>query len=154
MVLTVLSAWAQPIWKWRDANGRVQISDQPPPTSVPEKNILSRPGGQPVQIVTAIDPAASAASAPVRSDGELEARKRKAQAEKAAAEAERKQADQQKETARKADACRRARNQLTMLESGGLAARANDKGEREILDDRGRAEEINRTREVVAANCP
>ena len=30
-------------WKWRDAQGRVQYSDRPPPTTVPDRDILTRP---------------------------------------------------------------------------------------------------------------
>jgi len=155
LALVAASSFSQQIWKWRDANGRLQISDQPPPTSVPEKSIVSRPGGQTLSIVPVAEAAAaaSAASTPVRADAELEARKRKVQADKAAAEAERKQADQQRDATRKADACRRARNQLAMLESGARASRAHDKGEQEMLDDRGRADEINRSREAVTAHC-
>jgi hypothetical protein len=32
-------------------------------------------------------------------------------------------------------------------------ARTNDKGEREILDDKARADEMRRTREIIAADC-
>jgi hypothetical protein len=40
-----------------------------------------------------------------------------------------------------------------MLESGVRVARPNDKGEREFLDDKGRADEVNRTRAAVNDNC-
>ena len=153
LAFAAASSPAQTIWKWRDANGTLQISDQPPPTSVPEKNIVARPNvGRAAVIVP--DLPASEASAPVaRADGELEARKRKQQTEKAAAESARQQAEKERLAGRKADECRRARNHMTMLESGIRVARPNDKGEREILDDRGRAEEMERTRQAVAANC-
>ena len=45
--LTVLAAppaFAQ--WKWKDAQGRVTVSDLPPPRSVPDKDILQRPEAQ------------------------------------------------------------------------------------------------------------
>ena len=32
-------------------------------------------------------------------------------------------------------------------------SRVNDKGEREVLDDRGRAEEMRQAREVIASDC-
>ena len=39
------------------------------------------------------------------------------------------------------------------MESGQRMARMNDKGEREILDDKQRAEESRRAREVIASDC-
>lgn len=150
---------AQNIWKWRDQDGRVQVSDRPPPASVPDSAILQRPpGSRPTVIdLDAPKPAAAApakpasAAAPVES--ELEARKRKLQAEQQAQQQAKLQADKTQQQARKAQNCTRARNQLAALESGQRMARANDKGEREVLDDRGRAEELQRTRDDVASNC-
>jgi hypothetical protein len=163
LALAVIASplFAQSIWKWRDANGRIQVSDQAPPVSVPEKNILSRPGGQPPSVVPAEGigaapspvPATTTATVPPGTDPTLEARTRKLQAEKTAADAERKRADKANEAARKADSCQRARNQLAMLESGVRASRPNDKGEREFLDDKGRADEVERTRRQVNSNC-
>jgi two-component sensor histidine kinase len=56
-------------------------------------------------------------------------------------------------SAEKAQNCQRARNQLQMLQSGVRMARANDKGEREFLDDKARADEIARTQQLISANC-
>ncbi len=52
-----LPVQAQTQWKWRDKTGRTQYSDLPPPATVPEQDILSRPAA-----VTRR--AAAAASAP------------------------------------------------------------------------------------------
>jgi hypothetical protein len=38
---------AQTQWKWRDKTGRTQYSDLPPPSAVPEQDILARPRGVP-----------------------------------------------------------------------------------------------------------
>lgn len=150
------AAQAENIWKWRDANGVVQFSDQPPPHSVPAKDIMSRPGAQRTSVVVA-DAAASApeaaGSAPARADAELEARRKKMLADKAAADTDRKLADKARVDAMKADNCKRAKAQLAMLESGVRVARPNDKGEREFLDDKARADEVNRTRGAVNDNC-
>lgn len=151
----------QNIWKWRDTNGVMQISDQPPPNSVPLKDIVSRPevpSRRSAPVVTAAPDAAApeagaAASASARVDNELEARKKKLQTDKAAADADRKQADKARVDALKADNCKRAKAQLAMLESGVRVARPNDKGEREFLDDKARAEETNRARSAVNDNC-
>ena len=86
-------------------------------------------------------------------DSELEARKRKQQAEQATQEQAKAQADKDRQAARKAENCTRARNQLAALDSGQRMARANAKGEREMLDDKARADEAQRARDQVASNC-
>lgn len=154
--LLSLSASAQGIWKWRDRDGRVQVSDRPPAADVPDSAILQRPGQTRPALVELDKPAPSApaaASAPPRVDSELEARKRKQQAEQATQEQAKAQADKERQAARKAENCTRARNQLAALDSGQRMARANAKGEREMLDDKARAEEAQRARDQVASNC-
>ena len=133
------------------------ISDLPPPRDVPDKDILKRPdaltrkmAAAPAAPVAASSPA-SAAATPVRpaGDKELEARKRVAEQEQQA----KARADEQKLAAQRADNCRRARAYLTDLQSGQRIARTNDKGEREVLDDKARAEELRRANDVIASDC-
>ena len=42
---------------------------------------------------------------------------------------------------------------MRSLEDGMRIARTNDKGEREILDDQQRAQEIERTKQGMSSNC-
>ena len=158
LVLALLLAWLPPPvaaqWTWRDKTGQVNASDRPPPKDVPEKDILSRPtpeqrprAAAPTQPTSAV--AAPASAPPTALEREVQARKRateEAQATKAKAEEE-------VLAAKRAENCRAARNQLMTLESGQRIARTNDKGEREILDDPGRAEEERRTRAAIASEC-
>lgn len=146
------AAHAQAIWKWRDKDGRVQVSDRPPPMDVPEKDILQRPHGAraPGAAASEVLPGAPAASGV---DPALEAKRSKAQAEQAAAEKAKKDAEKAKQDHAKLENCQRARNQLAALESGQRIGRMNEKGEREILDDAGRAAEIARSRQIAEANC-
>jgi hypothetical protein len=142
-------------WKWRDAKGRVTVSDLPPPREVPDKDILQRPtapaartAGTPAATASAASAAVvAAASAPV--DKNLEARKRAAEQ----AEKDKQKAEEDKLAAQRAENCKRARQHLAALDSGQRVARFNDKGEREILDDAGRAAETRRAREVIASEC-
>ena len=138
-------------WKWRDASGRVTASDLPPPRDVPERDILQRPNALSRARATAA--AASApASAPLVSpaaDKELEARKRQAEQQQLA----KAKAEDQRNAAIRADNCSRARSHLSTLESGQRLARVNDKGEREFIDDKTRADETRRAREVIASDC-
>ena len=140
-------------WKWKDANGRITISDMPPPRGTADKDILQRPELK-ARTVTAAAPAASGASAPAALvakpvDKDLEARKRAAEDEKLA----KARAEEEKLAAQRAENCKRARAHLAALDSGQRIARYNDKGEREILDDAGRAAEARRAREAISSEC-
>jgi cytoskeletal protein RodZ len=153
--------WAQtsdatPAWKWRDASGRVTVSDTPPPQSVPDKDILVRPATQ----LRVRAPAAASApdSGPkptavtppgARVDPELEARRKKAADDQAAQQ----KAQEEKTAAARAENCGRAKTHLIALENGERLARTNARGEREVLDDKGRAEEMQRARAVIASDC-
>jgi hypothetical protein len=156
--LATTSAQAQ--WKWRDKGGQMHVSDLPPPHDVADKDILQRPAAlrRAAQAADAASAAASVAGTPapaasVPGDNKLaaeaEARRVKAQQEE---QARRKAAEDANAVAR-ADNCQRARRSLLALESGQRIARTNDKGEREVLDDKARAEETQRTRGIVASDC-
>lgn len=151
-------------WKWREANGRIVYSDRPPPGHISEKAILQRPPGMVPQAVPPSPkgpslvpgtpavvtlPASAATSGVPGTEPELEARRRK--------EAEAKEAQAQAEAAKlaaaKAENCARARGQLKVLDDGVRIARTNEKGEREILDDKARAAEQSRLRAVIASDC-
>lgn len=139
---------------WRDKDGQVNASDRPPPRDIPEKDILSRPTPE-VRRVTAPrapEGAASAAApgaAATPLDRELQARKRAADQEQAA----KTRAEEERQLQQRAENCRSARAHVAALETGQRIVRVNDKGEQEILDDRGRAEDMRRAREVIASDC-
>ncbi len=144
-------------WKWRDADGRITVSDLPPPRGIPDRDILSRP--DPAEATRRTAAPAPAASAPAVAapgaapappvDRDLEARKRAAEAEQQA----RQKAEEEQQAMARAENCRRARSHMAALESGQRIARFNAKGEREILDDRGRAAEMQQARQVIASDC-
>ncbi|MDH3210023.1 MAG: DUF4124 domain-containing protein [Burkholderiaceae bacterium] len=139
-------------WKWRDKSGRVQYSDLAPPAEVAERDILQRPTGS--EAPTPLPPASAPSAAalplmPKASDPELEARRRKLEEEAAA----KKKAEEERLAAAKAENCLRAQRHLSNLEEGLRIQRTNEKGEREFLDDKSRAEEAQRAREVIASDC-
>jgi hypothetical protein len=142
-------------WKWRDANGHTQYSDTPPPPSVADKDILQRPASANAAAARRTIPAASepvaAASAPPapKVDSELEAKRKKTEQDVA----DKKKADDAKTAEARAANCARAKTQMRSLESGVRISRTNDKGEREFLDDKARAQEIDRTREIMTSDC-
>ncbi len=159
-VLMLVLSPAQAQWKWRDASGRVQVSDLPPPASVPDRDILQRPGApRRVDSAAAPTPAASGpakatsgpASARAKTALELEVdRKRQAEEQEKAAKTK---ADEERRAAQRADNCQRARSMVATLESGQRVSRMNDKGEREFLDDAQRAAEVQRARSIMNSDC-
>lgn len=160
-----LSQPAAAQWKWKDKTGRVQYSDLPPPPNVGDADILQRPSGasarkpppfaaNSAQAAAAAMAASAAASgaeggAAKGTDPELEAKRKKAAEEEGA----KRRAEEEKLKAAKAENCQRAKANLRALDDGIRMARVNEKGEREILDDKARAEEAKRTRDVIASDC-
>jgi hypothetical protein len=144
-------------WKWRDDSGAIQYSDRAPPPGTPDKAILTRPSTSARASARATEEAASVASpagqavsnSPKSVDTELEAKRKKAEDEKAAKQ----KMEDEKIAKQKADNCQRARGYQRTLTDGLRVARTNAKGEREFLDDKARAEEMQRNQEAMAANC-
>jgi hypothetical protein len=149
-----LCAPASAQWVWKDKNGKV-FSQLPPPPSVAEKDILQRPRGAtrnsaPQASEAASSAAPQAASSPAKTvDPALEAKRKKAELDEAA----KRRAEEEKLKAAKADNCARAKAHLRALDDGMRLSRVNEKGEREILDDKARADESRRTREIVSSDC-
>lgn len=157
LLLTLVSS-AQAQWKWKDGSGNVQYSDRPPPPGTPEKDILQKPPQryQPVvvrQLGASAPEAPAAAAAPAsaasRPDAQAQARQRQQEQEQAAKLKE----EERKQAAQRAENCRTAKGQLQMLESGVRIRRNNEQGEPVILDDKQRADEMQRSRAVIASEC-
>ena len=129
VILLVLAA-AVPLasaqaYKWKDASGRIQYSDTPPP-----------PGAKDVQQLRKAAPSATAsggASTPARSAAEQDAEFRKRLVEKQEAEAKQAKAAEEEQT--RARNCTQAKGQLAALDSGGRMVQLNAQGERIALDD-------------------
>ena len=165
LLVALIAASACPVaeaqWKWRDGRGAVQYSDVPPPQGTPEKDILERPRGssRPAPVAAAPASAASASAGgpvPAGIDPELEAKRRKAEierVEKEGKEATARKAEEERVSLVRADNCKRATSALKSLDDGVRLSRTNEKGEREVLDDKARAEESARMRQVIAADC-
>ncbi len=141
-------------WKWKNANGAIQYSDRPPPAGTPESAILARPPSYKPPVSRAVSDAASASVTPAGAasatvDPALEARRKKAEEEKQT----KKKAEDEKIAAQKADNCQRARGYQRSLQDGMRISRTLPSGEREVLDDKARAEEMQRARSIIASDC-
>jgi len=147
-----LAASAQ--WQWTDKDGNKVFSDRAPPSDIPEKNIIKRPGNRAVTAPAAA-PAAVAASSPASLpqakgvDPALEEKKKLAEE----AEAKKKKDEENKVAAARAENCSRAKQAKASFDSGMRIARTNAQGEREILDDTARATEAKRLQEVITSDC-
>ena len=156
------------LYQWRDNNGRVVFSDQPPPPNIAPGNIMKTPKApsKPVATAVATTPAKDGAApgtpgAPSKVDAkanapkslaEREADYKKRQAE--AAEKAEKDAQTAAADSRREESCRGMRQSLSALESGQRVRRFNDKGEPYFVDDADRGKEIEKSkREMAAAKC-
>lgn len=152
LVLLTLAPVAQAQWKWRDADGRVQYSDRPPPGQVQEKDILSRPSASARRAMSApLNVAATPASAPASATAPGKSASDAAKAEKA--EKERKAAEEKQRAEMNAQNCKQAQDQMKLIESGVRIRMTNDKGEREVLDDSARQAQIKQAQAVISVSC-
>jgi len=152
LAFAVAGAQASSLWKWRDASGQLHISDTAPPAGTPATSIISTPSGGALPAPVSV---ASAASAPAAqpAPSALEKKKKAADQEKADKEKAEHDAIDARNAAIRKDNCTRAQTNLANLKNGQRIAVFNAKGEREIMDDAGRAAETKRAEETVASNC-
>jgi Domain of unknown function (DUF4124) len=157
VLLLSLLPLAHAQWSWKDKDGRRVFSDQPPPPSVSEKDILKRPAG--MRAPAAAEVAASTpstgtsttATAPKISgkDSELEKKKKEVEAQEAA----KKKAEEEKTAAAQKENCERAKRAKTSFDSGLRISTTNAKGEREVMDEATRASESKRLQGIISSDC-
>lgn len=155
LALSCMPAFAQ--WQWLDRDGRKVFSDRAPPSDIPEKNILKRPGklapppSAPANSEAA--PATTTASVPTAKKNELDMKleEKKKQAEQA--ETAKRKAEEARIAQVQAENCTRAKQAKASLDSGLRMATTNTKGEREIMDDTARAAETKRLQGIIASDC-
>ena len=156
LAIAAVGAHAQTLWKWRDASGQLHISDKAPPPGTPAKNIISAPPGG-IVAPPALAPAAAApkadAAASAGGDSSLDKKKKAADQERLDKEKADRAAVDTKNNAIRADNCSRAKAALAGIQGGQRLGKINANGEREMLDDAGRAAEEKRTQDIIAANC-
>lgn len=160
VLLASLLPLAQAQWSWKDKDGRRIFSDQPPPTSVPDKDILKRPTGArapaAVSETTASTPSSATsttATSPTLKvsgkDPELEKKKKEADAKEAA----QKKAEAEKLASARKDNCERAKQSKAQFDSGVRIGTTNARGEREIMSDSARAAETKRLQDIINSEC-
>lgn len=151
LCLYALAASAQ--WQWLDKDGRKVFSDRAPPSDIPEKSILKRPGRQGAALAP-LDPpaspvAASNSAAPTGLDKSLQEKKKQA----ADAEAAKRKVEEERNARLMAENCGRAQQAKAGLDAGGRISRINEKGEREFFDEAAIAAEGQRLQTIINENC-
>jgi hypothetical protein len=145
LALLFLAAPAQAqLYKWVDANGRVQYSDRKPTDAKQQpqevRNTVSSIGAQ-----------STGAAEGGKSAAELDKEFQKRRQEQA--ETQQKQQQAAADQKQSSEACDAARRNLAGLNSGQRVARFNQQGEKSYLDDAQRAQETERAQQQVQASC-
>lgn len=133
-----LPAAAGQLYKWTDANGRVQYSDTPPADRKAES--VKSSGGSSI-----------GAAAPPPTAAEQEQAFRKRQSERA--EAEEKLAKEGAAKKEHETGCNRLRGYLRSLEDGGRIYETDSKGERKYYDNAKLDSEKTRVRADIEKHC-
>jgi hypothetical protein len=126
------------LYSWKDANGKIHYSDEPPPDKSTARKVAPPAAG-------AGDPSA------YRALTEKEAAARKKQKE--SSEAADKAAKDQATAAERRAECERARGNLASLESGQTRFTVGANGERIGLDGEAREAELARARKAIESLC-
>lgn len=155
-LLLAASSLATAQYMWIDDKGVKQLSDRPPPPSVPEQRILKAPGKAPfnpnaaapaeAEADTAAPDAPPAKRPPTLAERNADFNKRKADA----AAAEKKAADEARQKADIAANCDAARKNQQALADGLRMSNYDKNGERGIMGDEERAEMAKKNQKVLA----
>lgn len=149
VLLAAASAASAQIYTWKDTNGRVHYSDQPPPEAN-AKPIKSKTPSSSVPDTSTSTPAAGGKSTPKTwQEKDVESRQKKAEQ----TQADEKKKQEQAKLAQKEQHCNDLRKNLAMLERGGRIGRPNDKGELEFLSDDQLAKESSQVRTQISRDC-
>jgi hypothetical protein len=161
VVMLTSAAPASAQWVWVNERGIKQLSDQPPPVSVPPSRILKAPPGQMADLRKELNvPGAEAAPAAEAPEAKVKARptlaERNADYNKRrldAVEKDQKAVQEAQQAASKADSCKKTRTNLAALESGQRIIDIDAGGERSFIDDSQRARRIKENQAQLAQNC-
>jgi len=145
LLLAAVAAHAQ-IYKWQDENNKTVISDRPPPGKARQQKAID---ADPAVAAPAQAAAPNAETGKTMADRELEFRKRQKEAKDAAEKTEK----EQRAAAQRKESCEAARSTLRTLESGQRVSIRDEKGERQVLEDAQREQQIANARRSVEANC-
>ncbi len=138
-LLLPIAATAE-VYSWKDADGKIHYSDQPPAqSSQAARKVVAEPA-------TTDD---TEKARKITAERRLEANKTAKEAKEAAEKGEK----QRVEDAQRQQDCERARLGVQGLESGQVRYRVGENGEREAMEDSAREAELANARRAVEVNC-
>lgn len=142
--------------QWRDTQGRMVFSDQPPPAAVSADRIVrsaaptvAAPTAAGTAALAPLKAAAAAAALPSLSDRDLAWRKRMAESE----EQEKKAAEATSRKLALVQACDDIKGTIRSLESGQRVTRVTASGEREFIADAERLQRLAAARKSAGERC-
>jgi hypothetical protein len=141
-LIFALPASAQ-IYEWRDADGKINYSDRPPP-GVEGKLIRRGTSSAPTPA-----PAPAAQPAKTLAEQELEFRERRAEAAKKKEE----KAQEKQKAAQRAERCEQARKNLKILKSADRVLMKSEEGPSKQLRPSQRKAETERTQKIIDEDC-
>ncbi len=151
----IMSAQAQ-TYRWKDASGKIVISDSPPPASIKDQRSIGV--RQPNVVLgkseeTATDKPADAIKAPdapktmAEKDADFKKRQQEAK-EKATKDAQAAAAERDRKSS-----CEAARNNLKVLDSGQAVNQYDENGKPRALEGQQRNQERERTLRIMQEAC-
>ncbi|MDO8933694.1 MAG: DUF4124 domain-containing protein [Rhodocyclaceae bacterium] len=138
LVLHSLTVAAQ-LYSWKDADGKIHYSDEPPPAKTQARKVAPPPA-------PSADPAATRKNL---AEMEMASRKKQKEAKDSAAKAEKEKAD----TEERRINCDKAKGNLQSIESGLTRFTTNAKGERVALEGAVRDAELASARKAADEWC-
>jgi type IV secretory pathway VirB10-like protein len=146
-------AYAQ--WMWLDTNGSKVYSDRPPPNHIPDKNVLKRPANAKKLDSDAPPPAVATAGmpSPPSAKNDLDAKKKKADADAETKRQADQKAEEEKVTRIRAENCRNAQTAKAQLESGRRIRTTDTKGEDVVMDETMLKLELRRVEQTIQSEC-
>ncbi|HYX63494.1 MAG TPA: DUF4124 domain-containing protein [Burkholderiales bacterium] len=138
------SAAAQ-LYKWKDPNGRLQYGDTPPPGV--EATPMRGPAAGTPPPAPDTKKADGKTEKPLSPEAAFQKRQQEREAAEQKSEKERAQAEQKRAN------CEQARGQLRALESGVRMVTVTADGERVVMDDAARAQQVEQAQKSVAEWC-
>lgn len=152
MLLMPMSGQTADVYKWKDAEGKIRYSDTPPSGKTPYELLSGKKAPAtraPVSEEGASTSSASAKDVKPTADKELDARKRKAEADNVEKKAQEK-LEQQKVREQN---CSTAKSNLMNYKQGGRLYRIDEKGERQYMDDKDLAAALEKANKEVEQWC-
>jgi len=153
MLLVPMQGQSADVYKWKDADGRIRYSDSPPSGKTPYEMLTGKKAA--AGHAQAADSAAPAQQAPndktgnSAADKELDAKKRKAEAENQQKKAQEK-LDEKKV---REDNCKSAKSNVQNYKQGGRMYKVDESGERHYLDDKDLADGLDKANKEVDQWC-